>query len=365
MLVAGWDQARLAAARVLVAGAGAVGNEVLKLFALIGVGCIVIVDFDRIERSNLSRTVLFREADAGKPKATAAAERLREINAEIDVRAIYGDLAFDLGLGVLRSMDLVVGCLDSIDARLALNRACLHAGVPWIDGGIEDTFAAVTLYDAGDGPCFECGMTPEMWAQRNQRFSCTGLRSGVASEIAPTTAVIASLAAVYIVNETLRTLQRPRSDVGLFGRRISVSLAPYSVESVRLARDPACLAHEFWHPVEVLPEAPTDIDVRALLTRLGEPQDLVELPHELLVSLTCARCGSTEPILLPVERCGKTLERCDACGADTRSAETVCWLDGAGELSNHSLAELGVPRYAVLAVKDGERRFVQLGGEYR
>src|SRR6185436_1639963 len=77
-LIEGWDQERLAAARVLVAGAGAIGNEVIKLLALLGVGNILIVDFDHIEISNLTRSMLFRDADIGKSKALVAAERARE-----------------------------------------------------------------------------------------------------------------------------------------------------------------------------------------------------------------------------------------------------------------------------------------------
>ncbi len=74
-----WDQSRLAAARVLVVGAGALGNEVIKNLSLLGVGHLVIVDRDRIERSNLSRSILFRPADEGQPKATCAARRRRDL----------------------------------------------------------------------------------------------------------------------------------------------------------------------------------------------------------------------------------------------------------------------------------------------
>src|SRR5205807_2319186 len=125
-------QQLLGQSRVMVAGAGAIGNEVIKLLALLGIGRILIVDFDRVEISNLTRSPLFRESDIGRPKAMAAAERAREINPDITVRSLQGDLRFDVGLGAYRAMDLVIGCLDSLDARLALNRACLRAGTPWL-----------------------------------------------------------------------------------------------------------------------------------------------------------------------------------------------------------------------------------------
>ena len=81
-LIGWWDQDRLARARFLVIGAGALGNEVLKLLALMGAGSILVYDMDRIERSNLSRGVLFREGDEGLRKAEVAVRRLREMNPE-------------------------------------------------------------------------------------------------------------------------------------------------------------------------------------------------------------------------------------------------------------------------------------------
>ena len=123
--------------KILVAGAGALGNEVLKNLALLGAGHILIVDFDRVEISNLSRSILFREEDLGMPKASTAARALQRLNPEICVEAIDGDLETDLGLGEIRDYDIVLGCLDSIYARWLLNRACQKAGRPWINAGIN------------------------------------------------------------------------------------------------------------------------------------------------------------------------------------------------------------------------------------
>src|SRR5581483_10388459 len=79
MLIAGWDQEKLRKAKVMVVGAGAIGNEALKNLALLGFGHLLIVDFDTIAPSNLSRTVLFRPEDVGRSKALVAAERVREL----------------------------------------------------------------------------------------------------------------------------------------------------------------------------------------------------------------------------------------------------------------------------------------------
>src|SRR5215218_3372325 len=95
-----WDQAKLEAARVLVIGAGALGNEILKNLALLGVGNVFVADMDQIENSNLSRSVLYRESDNGTPKATAAARAARDIYPSLKVHAFNGNVVHDLGLGV-------------------------------------------------------------------------------------------------------------------------------------------------------------------------------------------------------------------------------------------------------------------------
>jgi adenylyltransferase/sulfurtransferase len=87
-LIPGWQQAHLAEATVLVVGAGALGNEVLKNLALVGVGHLIIVDMDRIEPSNLSRTVLFQADDVGQTKATTAARALARINPDVRITVL-------------------------------------------------------------------------------------------------------------------------------------------------------------------------------------------------------------------------------------------------------------------------------------
>ncbi len=101
-LISWWRQERLAAASVLVVGAGALGNEVIKNLALLGVGTTYLIDLDVVEASNLSRSVLFRAEDGGQPKATAAARRACELNPEITVVPMHGDVHHRSGTGALR-----------------------------------------------------------------------------------------------------------------------------------------------------------------------------------------------------------------------------------------------------------------------
>ena len=157
-----FKQDRLRAANVMVVGCGALGNEVLKNLALFGVGHLVVVDFDVVEPSNLTRSILFNRADAqaGRPKALVAAERIQEINPEIRVLPLLGDITHDVGLGLLRRMDVVVGCVDNRWARYCLNRLCMRANVPWVDGGIDGLEGTARVFMPGKN-CYACNLGPE------------------------------------------------------------------------------------------------------------------------------------------------------------------------------------------------------------
>src|SRR5262245_16638488 len=114
---------RLRSTSALVVGAGALGNEVVKNLALLGVGQVTIVDHDTVEASNLTRSILFCGTDIAEhlrkktPKSELLALRAREINPDVDARAVVGEVA-DVGLGTLRRADVVFSCVDNEMARL-------------------------------------------------------------------------------------------------------------------------------------------------------------------------------------------------------------------------------------------------------
>jgi molybdopterin/thiamine biosynthesis adenylyltransferase len=368
-LIDWWDQERLRSARVMVAGAGAIGNEVIKNLALLGVGHVLIVDSDTVELSNLTRSVLFRAADRGRPKAEVAAERAAEIDPESAVRALVGDIEFDVGLGVYRDMDVVIGCLDSVQARLTLNRLCRRAGVPWLNGGIEATVAEVSLFGARSGACYECAMSAEMWEARNRRFACGGLRAEDVEEKMPTTAVVASLVAAYLVNEALLLLHAEDAahKEGLeCAQKLYLTLKPYHFGVYDLPENSACLAHETWEPIEGIEQSKELATPRILLDFAGEPNGSVELGFDLLTAMRCMECGALETVLQPLERCGMEWTLCPHCRTRSRQPEAVNWLDATGPYADVPLALMGVPEGAVLGIQGaGARRFLQLQGADR
>ena len=150
-LIEWFDQDMVHGLRAIVVGAGAVGNEVIKNLVLLGVGELHVFDLDVIEASNLTRSVLFREGDIGRPKAACAAERARELDPNVNVSSYHGDFWRTLSFSLLRSSAVVFCCVDNYEARIRLNRLCAIAGVPLINVGIDSRFAVVEQFGFNSG----------------------------------------------------------------------------------------------------------------------------------------------------------------------------------------------------------------------
>ena len=243
-------------ARVLVAGAGALGNEVVKDLALFGVGHIYVVDFDQIEISNLTRSVLFREEDAYNHsyKAEIVAKRAMEINPQIKVTPIVGNLFSEVGFGLYRAVDVVIGCLDSRMARYLLNRLCMRAGKTWIDGSIENLTGAVKVYTPGIN-CYECGLSREEFNIIMLRTGCADVvRAQTSAGRVATTPISASIIGAMQVQEAMKIIHLDSADDSQFktlqgkmlryeGMTNSMNIYKYSSWKKN------CPAHEQWHDI--------------------------------------------------------------------------------------------------------------------
>lgn len=207
-LLSWFKKAKVSNARVLVAGAGALGNEVIKDLTLFGVGHIFVVDFDRIEISNLTRSVLFREEDAfeHRYKAEVAAKRAMEINPQIKVTPIVGNLFSEVGLALYKSVDVIIGCLDSRLARYQLNRMAMRAGKTWIDGSIENLTGVVKVYVPGKS-CYECGLSREEFNIIMLRTGCADVvRSQTSQGRVATTPISASIVGAVQAQEAMKVI---------------------------------------------------------------------------------------------------------------------------------------------------------------
>lgn len=243
-------------ARVLVAGAGALGNEVVKDLALFGVGHIYVVDFDKIEISNLTRSILFREDDALNHayKAEIIAKRAKEVNPQIQVVPIVGDLFSDVGFGLYRAVDVIIGCLDSRIARYLLNRMCMRAGKTWIDGGIENMSGNVRVFSPGVN-CYECGLSREEFNQIMLRTGCADVvRLQEQAGRVATTPISASIIGAIQVQEAMKIIhQEPNEDSPfktLNGKLLKYEGLMNTMNIYRYASwKKVCMAHERWENV--------------------------------------------------------------------------------------------------------------------
>ncbi len=207
-LMSWWDTDRVKDAKVMVVGAGALGNEVLKNLALMNVGSIFIVDFDTIEYANLCRSVLFRPEDIkqNKFKCEIAGERIKEINPNLKVQTVNGDIMVDVGLGVMRRMDVIIGCLDNRIARLFINRYAFKVGKVWIDGAIENLSGQLNVYKKGVS-CYESSLTAVDWENIRFKMGCADIaqRNSTQGRV-PTTPISSSIIAAMQVQEAIKVI---------------------------------------------------------------------------------------------------------------------------------------------------------------
>ena len=270
-----FSQSQVSAARVMVVGCGALGNEVLKNLVLMGVMHIVVVDFDIVETGNLTRSVFFTKEDAEqrRKKAMVMAERLQQLNMAVEVMPICGDIAYDVGLGLIRQMDVVISCVDSRWARFCINRHCMRAGIPWVDGGIDGLEGTARVFAPGRN-CYACNLGPEGLNDLARRMPCSGMiRRQEQAGSAPTTSVIASVIGAVEVQEALKIVESGKRIKNLELRIKNLESGKRKVESegenslcgrmfyyegesmsVRVARyqgyDDTCPEHEQWSPVQ-------------------------------------------------------------------------------------------------------------------
>jgi adenylyltransferase/sulfurtransferase len=310
-----WSQPRVSAARLLVVGAGALGNEVLKNLALLGVGHVVVVDDDDIEPSNLSRSVLFRAADEGRAKAECAARSARDIYPDIRVTAIVGDVMAGVGLGLFHWADVVIGAVDNREARVFVNSVCARIGRPWIDGGIEVLQGIVRGFAPPDTACYECTMSSVDWEILNQRRSC-GLVAKRAAQArgVPTTPTTASVIAGIQVQEAIKHLHGLPS---LLGRGFVFDGLRHTSYPVTYAKKADCPWHDAPAPIEEAPALGRASRLREVwelgVARLG-PLDAIDFGREMFEPGTDTPLHSLDAGSPLLERTGAEigLPPCDA-----------------------------------------------------
>jgi molybdopterin/thiamine biosynthesis adenylyltransferase/DNA-binding transcriptional regulator YhcF (GntR family) len=359
-----WKREKVQSAKVLVVGAGALGNEVIKNLVLMGIGNLYVIDFDTVEAANLSRSVLFRDGDSQRAKAEVVAARAKELNPAVHVQYQHGNVTTQLGLGVVRRMDAVIGCLDNREARLSLNRYCYWMNKPWVDGAIQELLGLVRVFVPGQGACFECTLTEQARRDLSIRYSCPLLaRQNILLGKVPTTPTIASIIGAMQAQEALKLIHGMPVEAGKVTHFNGLTNEMHT--SAYVARED-CESHWVFGEVTELPARAGQTTLSEMLRMvradLGE-EAVLELDQELILSLTCPKCQTRQEVLQPLEEITFEGGHCPVCGT-LRETEMTHEILGNESFLNHTLASVGVPPLHILRARNSrEYRFYELTGD--
>ena len=149
-------QLKLKAAKVLCIGTGGLGAPLGQYLAAAGVGRIGLVDFDKVDLTNLQRQILFSTNDVGRPKIEAAAERLRGLNPDIQIDTFETMLTSANALDILKDYDVIVDGTDNFATRYLVNDACVLLGKPNVYGSIFRFEGQASVFGYPGGPCYRC-----------------------------------------------------------------------------------------------------------------------------------------------------------------------------------------------------------------
>jgi molybdopterin/thiamine biosynthesis adenylyltransferase/DNA-binding transcriptional regulator YhcF (GntR family) len=359
-----WDRKVVEEAKALVVGAGALGNEVIKNLVLMGIGNIYIIDFDTIEAANLSRSPLFRETDSGRQKAEVAAARAKDLNPNVNVQYLHGDVTNQLGLGVIRRMDVIIGCLDNREARLAVNRFAYWMNKPWVDGAIQELLGLVRVFVPGEGACFECTLTEQARRDLAVRYSCPLLaRQNILLGKVPTTPTIASIIGAMQSQEALKIIHGLPVEAGKVTHFNGMTNQMHTT-AYRPRED--CESHWIYGEISELPARAETMTMQDLLriarADLGSDA-IIELDQELILSLECDACKTIENVLRPISEVSFESAHCPICG-NMRKTQMTHLITGEEPFLHRTLASLGIPPLHILrAYNTKEYRFYELTGD--
>lgn len=379
-----WSQDRLRNAKIMIVGAGAIGNETLKNLCLLGIGYIFIVDFDTISKSNLSRTLLFRSSDGGQKKAEIAAQRVKDLFLEPTAKAdwFHGDLVWELGTGIFKQMDLVLGCVDNVETRLAINRQCWLAGVPWIDAGIYELAGHISVF-VPPHSCYQCSVSSAQLAAVRTRYSCDNFKRKMLNEgKVPTVQVTSAFVSSIQVQEALKLLCGQET---IAGKSIVFQGKINDFDTILLPKNESCAAHASYPKTKLL-NISTDISLREFLNIVSRPEYSDQgaqldfrSDRTFVASVRCRSCSDWIELNFPNFRIYDTdtiCKKCVATGVNLSSvspeipAEKITidlfnLENTPAKILEMSLTRLGIPPCHILAVLDrhGEYQYYELTGD--
>jgi molybdopterin/thiamine biosynthesis adenylyltransferase len=360
-LISWWDQEKIARCKLLVIGAGALGNEILKNAALLGFTQVVVVDLDRIEESNLSRAVLYRSDDVGKFKADAAASAYRSLAPDAKVHPLVANVVHGCGLGLFEWSDVIIAGLDNREARLWINRSAWKVNRPWIDGAIEGINGVVRVFLPGVAPCYECTLGEVDWALLQKRMSCNllTLEPTVEGKV-PTTPTISSIIAGVQVQEAVKLIHGLPTLASKGYVFEGMNHTSYVVEYTENAD---CMSHYTLPQIVHLDESSDELTLAALRERaqrdLGTSGVVIEFSRDVVQKFVCPACNDEEEMYQPVGSIPFERAKCKNDG-QLRTVISLHSYAGEEELSGRALSKLGLPALDAFTARAKEREIAYI-----
>jgi adenylyltransferase/sulfurtransferase len=173
-------QLKLKNAKICVVGVGGLGNPITSRLAAMGIGTLRIVDRDVIELSNLHRQTMFDESDVGQVKVEVAAKKLQKLNPDCKIEALAVSVNDYTALEVIEGCDVVIDALDSVNARYALNKACVKFGIPFVTGAAVGVSGQTFTIIPKESACYYC-MFPELNEDTMPTCSIEGVHPSILS----------------------------------------------------------------------------------------------------------------------------------------------------------------------------------------
>jgi len=169
-------QSKLKKARVIVMGAGGLGCPASFYLVAAGIGHVAVVDKETVELSNLNRQILHWSDDIGRPKGVSTAEKLRQLNPEVTVKALEKAVTTHNARQLVKGFTVVVDALDNWRTRFSLNKACVKERIPFVHAGVYALYGQITTILPGKGPCLQC-ILPKI-PPEEEKFPVLGAAAG-------------------------------------------------------------------------------------------------------------------------------------------------------------------------------------------
>ena len=221
-------QEKLRRASVLCVGTGGLGCPALIYLAAAGVGRIGIIDFDRVDESNLQRQILFSHTDIGKPKATQAATKLKTINPVIQIDAYDEELSAESAEHLFPQYDLILDGTDNFETKFLINDAAVKFEKPWVYGAIQGFEGQASVFNLEGGPCYRC-----LHPQKPKGTILNCAEAGIIGAVAGIIGMTQALQAIQIII-------RHTSFELLSGRLWLLDMHNMQTRSLALSKNPSC-----------------------------------------------------------------------------------------------------------------------------